>query len=109
VRFIYALKDDVFKGKTRTKFFDSIIPIVPYTNTSNSYPELTKLIKKCQFDKDFGDDFLRDISVFLDDMRMINNIVAEYAIYKDVLMESSANRDLKWSSHLILRSLVNLG
>jgi hypothetical protein len=95
VRFIYALKDDVFKGKTRTKFFDSIIPIVPYTNTSNSYPELTKLIKKYLFDKDFGDEFLRDISVFLDDMRMINNIVAEYAIYKDVLMESSANRDLK--------------
>lgn len=95
VRFIYALKDDVFKGKTRTKFFDSIIPIVPYTNTSNSYPELVKLIERYQFDQDFSDDFLRDISVFLDDMRMINNIVAEYAIYKDVLMESSANRDLE--------------
>lgn len=93
VRFVYALKDDVFKGKTRTKFFDSIIPIVPYASTSNSYPELKKLLKKYRFNKDFSDEFIRNVAVFLDDMRMINNIVAEYLIYKDVLMESSQDRD----------------
>ena len=95
VRFIYALKDDVFKGKTRTKFFDSIIPIVPYASSSNSYPQLEKLLKKCRYNEDLRDDYIRDISVFLDDMRMINNIVAEYGIYKDVLTRSSDKRDLE--------------
>ncbi|MAP20921.1 MAG: hypothetical protein CL582_08280 [Alteromonadaceae bacterium] len=93
VRFIYALKDDVFKGKTRTKFFDSIIPIVPYASSSNSYPQLKKLLKRCGFDSELGDELIRDVSVFLDDMRMINNIVAEYGIYKDVLKRSSEKRD----------------
>lgn len=85
VRFIYALRDDVFQGKSRTKFFDAIIPIIPISNKSNSYPLLKAELVSAGFEDDFDDKFIRDISVYLDDMRMLKNIVSEYGIYKPVL------------------------
>ena len=36
VTFIYAIKDEIFIDKDRTKFFDFIIPIIPVVNYSNS-------------------------------------------------------------------------
>jgi hypothetical protein len=34
--FLYAIKDDMFQDKNRTKFFDFIIPVIPIINISNS-------------------------------------------------------------------------
>ncbi len=36
VVFVYAIKDDMFKDEDRTKFFDFIIPVIPYINATNS-------------------------------------------------------------------------
>ena len=39
IKFIYAIKDDMFckdEKKSRTKFFDFIIPVVPIVNAFNS-------------------------------------------------------------------------
>ena len=46
VRFIYAIKDDIFTDKDRTKFFDYIIPVVPFINSSNSFKKLTDLLEQ---------------------------------------------------------------
>ena len=35
VVFLYAIKDDMFQDKERTKFFDFIIPVIPVINSSN--------------------------------------------------------------------------
>jgi len=88
VCFIYALKDDVFKGNNRTKFFDAIIPIVPITNSVNSYPRLKTLLEDSNLLNGLKDEFLRDVAVFIQDMRMLKNIVTEYAIYKKTLSSS---------------------
>ena len=45
VVFIYAIRDDMFQDKDRTKFFDFIIPIIPIINSSNSNEKLLKIIK----------------------------------------------------------------
>ncbi len=95
VRFIYALKDDVFKGSSRTKFFDAIIPIIPVTNKSNSFPLLKRLLEDSGFKNEFDDVYLRDIAVFVDDMRMLKNIVAEYGIYKSIIQKNIPNIELK--------------
>ncbi|MFT5388341.1 MAG: hypothetical protein ACI9E5_001477 [Candidatus Omnitrophota bacterium] len=94
VRFIYALRDNVFKGKDRTKFFDSIIPIIPIANKANSYPQLKTLLKNAGFGKNLSDAFLRDAAVYVDDMRILKNIVVEYKIYKDTLQPSLGTLDL---------------
>lgn len=78
VVFIYALKDEMFQDKDRTKFFDFIIPIVPIINSSNSSEILRK---EFLTDTDITEDVINDISLFIDDMRLLYNIINEYKIY----------------------------
>lgn len=78
VVFIYALKDEMFQDKDRTKFFDFIIPIVPIINSSNSSEILRK---EFITDTDITEDVINDISLFIDDMRLLYNIINEYKIY----------------------------
>lgn len=82
VTFIYALKDDIFKDANRAKFFDFLLPVIPVINASNSGE---KLIKKFDDAKNKGkltNNFISDITLFVDDMRMLKNIYNEYILYK---------------------------
>ena len=94
IRFIYALREDLFGDrKEKVKFFDFILPIVPVINASNSRDVLTTFLAQL-YTKD-GDekagqekarefyDIIRDISPFLSDMRLVENICNEFAVYKD--------------------------
>lgn len=83
--FIYAIKDDVFKDANRTKFFDFIVPIIPIINTSNSGEILLKKLSN-SFAKDaIPDTFVSDITLYIEDMRMLKNIYNEFALYKNKL------------------------
>ena len=93
IRFIYALREDLFGDrKDKVKFFDFIIPIVPIINASNSHDILTKFLIELYVengDKAVGEekakvfsDIVQDISPFLSDMRLVKNICNEFAIYK---------------------------
>lgn len=42
VVFIYAIKDDMFLNKDRSKFFDYMLPVIPIVNFSNSGDKLKK-------------------------------------------------------------------
>ncbi len=96
--FIYAVKDDMFKDKSRTKFFDFIIPVIPVINTSNSvekFLEKVEIINKHTADSNkLSEEFINDISLFIDDMRLLKNICNEFLIYKDKLNSI----DLKYNS-----------
>lgn len=81
--FIYAIRDDMFKDKERTKFFDFIIPIIPVINSSNSSEKLLKIIKENGYK--ISNDLISDISLFIDDMRLLFNIMNEYHIYSNSL------------------------
>lgn len=94
VRFIYALRDDVFQGNDRTKFFDVIIPIIPIASKANSYPQLKELMQNAGLVDDVKDSFLRGVSVYVDDMRMLKNIVTEFGIYKNTLIRNLEHLDL---------------
>lgn len=100
VVFIYALRDDIFKDTERTKFFDFILPILPVINYSNSGEILRRelSVKPKAKIKDnsieIAEELIDDVSLFIDDMRLIYNIVNEYKIYSGVLSKSKliANR-----------------
>lgn len=83
--FIYALKDEMFKNGDRTKFFDFILPIIPVINSSNSYNYLAEKLK----DQNIYQNLLYDISLYIDDMRLLKNIINEYKIYYDKLTEET--------------------
>lgn len=83
IKFVYMIRDSLFFSKNRTKFFDMIIPIVPVLDSSNSENILTKnlgdMVKK------LDNKFIYKISLYIDDMRLLKNIVNEFAVYSRVL------------------------
>lgn len=87
VVFVYALCDDVFATpEARTKFFDYIIPVIPYVNVSNSGDLFTRSFKTLQIPKDkLSTQFLTDISHFVNDTRVLKNIINEFTLYQKVL------------------------
>lgn len=84
--FVYAVRDDMFTDKERTKFFDFIIPVIPVINSSNSSEILLK--KKNLFQYKLSDNLIEDISFFIDDMRLLHNISNEFYLYSKKLNET---------------------
>jgi len=93
VRFIYAIKDDMFTDTNRTKFFDFIIPVLPVINYSNSLdPFLTKL-EEVKLDTEIPRKFLYDITLYINDMRILLNIFNEFMLYKQNLNNDKLKLD----------------
>lgn len=90
IKFLYAVGDDLFEDKKeRVKFFEYIIPVIPFINSSNAEEQLKTLMSESGIDeKKFPDEFLSDITTFIDDidMRLLINIFHEFEIYKSVLL-----------------------
>ncbi|MDP6004025.1 hypothetical protein QKL74_22440, partial [Acinetobacter bereziniae] len=95
--FIYAIRDNMFKDKDRSKFFDFIIPIIPVINPTNAYD----LIKKNYINKDVNkelnneidDIFLHQISLYFDDLRLVTNIFNEFELYVKKLNNPNLNKN----------------
>lgn len=77
--FIYAVRDEMFVDKDRTKFFDFIIPVIPVINSSNSSQKL--LEKQNVNSYKFSEDLIEDVSLFIDDMRLLHNVLNEFYLY----------------------------
>lgn len=93
LRFFYLLRDDIFQSKERTKFFDYIVPIVPIMDSSNSYDELIKHFDQGEILGLFDEKFLQDISLYIDDMRLLKNIYNEFIIYNCKLNITELNHN----------------
>lgn len=85
IKFLYALKDDMFVHKNRAKFFDFIIPVVPIINSSNSLDKMQERLNEHNIAKSLNDQFFREVSLYMDDLRLIHNIFNEFKIYYDLL------------------------
>lgn len=81
LRFFYLLRDDIFVSKDRTKFFDCIIPVVPIIDSSNSYDQFRVHLTKNKLLDRFDDSFIKGVSLYVDDMRLLKNICNEFIIY----------------------------
>ena len=88
VKFIYAIKDDLFKDAERTKFFDYIATVIPVVNPKNSCEKLTQELMERGYTVD--KDTLRDLSEYVDDMRMLKNVANEFQQYMERLSTSSS-------------------
>lgn len=80
-KFIYLIKDELFVNRhDRVKFFDEIIPVIPFVTSSNSFDKLRKL-----FDNDkISLRLLRILGVYIDDYRLLLNISNEFKVYENV-------------------------
>ncbi len=111
IKFVYMVNDGVFtKAKdpceSRTKFFDVIIPVVPIADRFNAKEHFVKILKENKANIEYvphhhyankrTDDkyriyeiidgirikYIEKISEYTKNMRVVNNILNEYYIYK---------------------------
>ena len=85
IHFIYVLRDDMFSVKDRTKYFDFIIPIVPVADNSNAYEHMINMLSVGGKLPNLDEVFVSDVSLYIDEMRTITNIVNEYEVYDSVV------------------------
>ena len=81
LRFFYLLKDDIFVSKDRTKFFDFVMPVIPVLDGSNSFDQFIAHFKNGNIYNLFNEQFLQEISLYIDDMRILKNIYNEFIVY----------------------------
>lgn len=84
IPFIYAMNDDLFKSNDKTKFFDVVIPVIPYINGDNSAETFDTLFKNKEKIKP-DSVVLSILSHYITDMRLLKNIYNEYIIYIGIL------------------------
>nr|WP_321303069.1 hypothetical protein [uncultured Trichococcus sp.] len=129
VKFVYAIKDSIFQNDSsdkamkesaeyvRTKFFDFILPIISVVDSNNSRDFLVPKMKDILGEKldDSGkavtmdiqmERFLFDISIYLDDLRLINNICNEFRIYKANFKDVQYIDDKKLFSIIVYKNIM---
>lgn len=85
LRFVYLVRDSLFKDpKDRTKFFDLIIPVVPFVDPSNSFDILRSGLKKVGIQP--SEEFLYQLSLYVDDPRILKDICNESYHYTKSLV-----------------------
>lgn len=78
-QFIFLIKDDIFlDSNDRVKFFDLMIPIVPFMTAANSYEKIQEMFEEELVD----DELLFTLSLFITDYRLLTNIFNEYTVFK---------------------------
>ncbi|MBQ3343475.1 MAG: hypothetical protein IJG84_16360 [Kiritimatiellae bacterium] len=104
IRFIYALRDNVFTGTERVKFFDFILPIVPVVDSKSSAAKLKKMLIAYVGEDKIAeyDEMIHALSPYISDMRLMNNIVNEFSAYREMI--STQGHGLRFLGMVIFKN-----
>lgn len=90
ITFIYAIGDALFDDKKdRVKFFEYIIPVIPFINANNASEQLKIMMNSTGIEMEkFSKGYIDNIALLMDDvdMRLLTNIFQEFLLYKEVLI-----------------------
>ena len=104
IKFVYAIKDDMFKDTSRTKFFDYITTVVPVISPYNSKDVLRKALEDLgHTNEEISDTTIREVAFFIDDMRLLQNIANEYHQYQ---LRLGCNENHKIDNNKLLAMIV---
>ncbi len=104
IRFLYALRDNVFTGTERVKFFDFILPIVPVVDSKSSAAKFKKMLTEYVGEDKIAEyeDMIHALSPYISDMRLMNNIVNEFAAYREMI--STQGHGLRFLGMVIFKN-----
>ena len=109
VKFLYATRDSIFEHKTkgiientdaryahrleienRTKFFDVIVPIVPFSTSHSAYKYLRQLLNDHTIltETKRGKELLEIVGSGISDYRLLANIASEFQIFIEQIFNS---------------------
>lgn len=94
----------MFNDASRTKFFDYITTVIPVISPYNSKDVLRKaLLELGHSDNEIDDATIREVAFFIDDMRLLQNIVNEYHQY---ILRLRCNENHKINNNKLLAMIV---
>lgn len=104
IKFIYAIRDDVFKDEIRIKCFDYIIAVVPPIDKHNDsdylvsqyHDNLLKAVPKTD---------LYVLGMYINGQRELNNIINEFVLYKRHFLSNKSKSATKLLAILIYKNL----
>lgn len=102
IKFIYAVKDDLFTGSDRTKFFDYIATVIPIVNPNNSCEKLSQELNERGYELDKSK--LLDLCEYVDDMRIVKNVANEFQQYMERLENITSPDILKLLAIIIYKN-----
>ena len=85
IRFIYAIRDDVFIGEQRTKYFDYIVSAIPVVNANNSADYLISQYGDIEGRTSIyriTNQQWQELGSYIHGMRELHNVVNEFLQYK---------------------------
>jgi hypothetical protein len=94
IRFIYAVKDSLFangessfvlQSANRAKFFDLIIPVVPFITHQSSKDIIVKMFNT-EGSLGVSKEIIGIIAKYITDMRLIKNIYNEYLVFSKKIL-----------------------
>ena len=104
--FIYAIRDDIFTDTDRTKFFEFIIPVIPIINSTNSGEIFLQKLEESEkkgIVHEISQEFILDVSPYVEDMRILQNIYNEFVIYKETIR---TDQELKLSDETMMALII---
>lgn len=104
--FVYAIRDDIFTDTDRTKFFEFIIPVIPIINSTNSgeiFLQKLEGSEKKGIVHEISQEFILDVSPYVEDMRILQNIYNEFVVYKETIR---TDQDLKLSDETMMALII---
>ena len=101
VRFIYAIRDDVFTRELRTKCFDYIVAVVPVVDHYNVTDYLIKQYKNKGLFKTVETPVLEQLLNRVSGLRELKNIVNEYTLFQKSLKTHLSGDDENYEQKLL--------
>lgn len=101
VRFVYAIRDDVFTRDLRTKCFDYIVAVVPVVDHYNVTDYLIKQYKSKGLFKTVETPVLEQLLSKVAGLRELKNIVNEYTLFQKSLKTHLSSDDENYEQKLL--------
>lgn len=83
IRFFYLVKDDLFSADDRVKFFDYLIPILPFADSFNSGELIKRKFEEAKIR--VSTDLISAVSSSFDSARLVFDLVNELLLYGTLL------------------------
>ncbi|QSB22157.1 YobI family P-loop NTPase [Curtobacterium sp. 24E2] len=120
IYFVYAVRDSIFGSSqasrggriavdtlgSRTKFFDAIVPLVPFITYKTARDLLAEELSGLEHTPDSS--VVAAIGEHISDMRLLRNIVNEYRIFAKVLLRGGTLLDLTPEALFVMVTYKNL-
>lgn len=81
LKFIYAVRDDLFDSEIRVKFFDYIVPVVPIIDTHNAADYIIEKRPDIYEGLEEFKQAIPEIALFVKEKRVLQNVLNEYELY----------------------------